>query len=89
LNCAYLPFDQRNVVLEVAQQNGLTMCAQITCLHQTINPIPTSNMFALIQIENHASNKGKTEGRYQFDSHPTRIGLKSYKKDNKIKAEIK
>ena len=32
-------------------------------------------MFALIQSENHASNKGKTAGRYQFDTHPTRIGL--------------
>jgi len=40
-------------------------------------------MFALIQSENHASNKGKTTGRYQFDTHPTgsRIGL-SY--DNRI-----
>ena len=32
-------------------------------------------MFALIQSENHASNKGKTAGRYQFDTHPTGIGL--------------
>ena len=32
-------------------------------------------MFALIQIENHASNKGKTAGRYQFDTHLIRIGL--------------
>ena len=34
-----------------------------------------SAMVALIQNENHASNKGKTAGRYQFDTHPTRIGL--------------
>ena len=34
-------------------------------------------MFALIQSENHASNKGKTAGRYQFDTHPTGIGLKT------------
>ena len=33
-------------------------------------------MFALIQSENHASNKGKTAGRYQFDTHPTGIGLR-------------
>ena len=33
-------------------------------------------MFALIQSKNHASNKGKTAGRYQFDTHPTGIGLK-------------
>ena len=32
-------------------------------------------MFALIQSKNHASNKGKTVGRYQFDTHPTGIGL--------------
>ena len=32
-------------------------------------------MVALIQSENHASNKGKTAGRYQFDTHPTGIGL--------------
>ena len=32
-------------------------------------------MVALIQSENHAANKGKTAGRYQFDTHPTRIGL--------------
>ena len=32
-------------------------------------------MFALIQSENHASNKGKTAGRCQFDTHPTGIGL--------------
>ena len=34
-------------------------------------------MVALIQSENHAANKGKTAGRYQFDTHPTGIGLKS------------
>ena len=28
-------------------------------------------MVALIQSENHAANKGKGEGRYQFDTHPT------------------
>ena len=32
-------------------------------------------MVALIQSENHAANKGKTAGRYQFDNHPTGIGL--------------
>ena len=32
-------------------------------------------MVALIQSKNHASNKGKTAGRYQFDTHPTGIGL--------------
>ena len=32
-------------------------------------------MFALIQSENHASNKGKTAGRYQFDTNLTGIGL--------------
>ena len=32
-------------------------------------------MFALIQSENPASNKGKTAGRYQFDTHLTGIGL--------------
>ena len=32
-------------------------------------------MVALIQSKNHAANKGKTAGRYQFDTHPTRIGL--------------
>ena len=32
-------------------------------------------MFALIQSKNHASNKGKRVGRYQFDTHPTGIGL--------------
>ena len=34
-----------------------------------------SDMVALIQSENHASNKGKTAGRYQFDTHPTGVGL--------------
>ena len=33
-------------------------------------------MFALIQSKNHASSKGKTVGRYQFDTHPTGIGLR-------------
>ena len=33
-------------------------------------------MVALIQSKNHAANKGKTAGRYQFDIHPTGIGLK-------------
>ena len=32
-------------------------------------------MFALIQSKTHVSNKGKTAGRYQFDTHPTGIGL--------------
>ena len=32
-------------------------------------------MVALIQSKNHASNKGKMVGRYQFDTHLTRIGL--------------
>ena len=32
-------------------------------------------MVALIQSESHTSNKGKTAGRYQFDTHPTGIGL--------------
>ena len=27
-------------------------------------------MFAMIQSENHALSKGKTAGRYQFDTHP-------------------
>ena len=30
-------------------------------------------MVALIQGKNHAANKGKTAGRYQFDTHPTGI----------------
>ena len=34
-------------------------------------------MVVLIQSENHAANKEKTAGRYQFDTHPTGIGLKS------------
>ena len=33
-------------------------------------------MFALIQSENHASNKGQTVGRFQFDTQPIGIGLK-------------
>ena len=33
-------------------------------------------MVALIQSKNHAANKGKTAGRYQFDTHPTGIGLR-------------
>ena len=37
-------------------------------------------MFALIQSENHASNKGKTAGRYQFDTHPTGIGSMKHQK---------
>ena len=36
-------------------------------------------MFALIQSENHATNKGKTAGRYKFDTHPTGIGSKKTK----------
>ena len=32
-------------------------------------------MVALIQSKNHAANKGKTASRYQFDTHPTGIGL--------------
>ena len=32
-------------------------------------------MVALIQSENHSANKGKIAGRYQFDTHPTGIGL--------------
>ena len=28
-----------------------------------------------VKSENHAANKGKTAGRYQFDMHPTGIGL--------------
>ena len=34
-----------------------------------------SGRVALIQSENHAANKEKTAGKYQFDTHPTRIGL--------------
>ena len=30
---------------------------------------------SLNQSKNHASNKGKIAGRYQFDTHPTGIGL--------------
>ena len=33
-------------------------------------------MVALIQSKNHAGNKGKMAGKYQFDTHPTGIGLK-------------
>ena len=33
-------------------------------------------MVAVIQSENHAANKGKTAGRYKFDTNPTGIGLK-------------
>jgi len=33
-------------------------------------------MVALIQSENHATNEGKTAGRYQFDTHQTRKGLR-------------
>ena len=29
----------------------------------------------MIQSINYAANKGKTAGRYQFDTHPTGIGL--------------
>ena len=34
-------------------------------------------MVALIQSENHAANKGKIAGRYQFDTHQTGIGLRA------------
>ena len=33
-------------------------------------------MVTRIQSKNQAENKGKTAGRYQFDTHPTRKGLK-------------
>ena len=33
-------------------------------------------MVALIQSENHAANKGKAAGRFQFDTNPTGIGLR-------------
>ena len=33
---------------------------------------PTLDVFL---SKNHATNKGKTVGRYQFDTHPTGIGL--------------
>ena len=33
-------------------------------------------MVPLIQSKNHAPNKGKTAGRYQFDTDPTGIELK-------------
>ena len=39
--------------------------------------ISYSDMVALNQSENHAANKGKMAGRYQFDTHPTGIGLKN------------
>jgi len=32
-------------------------------------------MVDLIHRKNHVANKGKTVGRYQFDTHPTGIGL--------------
>ena len=32
--------------------------------------ISYSDMVALNQSKNHAANKGKTAGRYQFDTHP-------------------
>ena len=32
-------------------------------------------MVAMIQSEKHAASKGKTAGRYQFDTNPTGIGL--------------
>ena len=37
-------------------------------------------MVALIQSENHAANKGKTAGRYQFDTQPTGIRLSAIEK---------
>ena len=37
-------------------------------------------MVVLIQSENHAANKEKTAGRYQFDTHPTGIGLNNHGK---------
>jgi len=43
-------------------------------------------MVALIHGENHASNKGKTAGRYQFDTHPTRIGLNWFLPSNQTPA---
>ena len=50
-------------------------------------------MFALIQSKNHAANKGKTAGRYQFDTHPTGIGLRQInmcpKPDFKYEADFK
>ena len=33
------------------------------------------NAFNPIQSKNHAAKKGKMAGRYQFDTHPTGIGL--------------
>ena len=32
-------------------------------------------MVTRIQSKNQAENKGKTAGRYQFDTHPNGIGL--------------
>ena len=42
-----------------------------------LNLKPYSHLVALIQSENHASNKGKMAGRCQNDIHLTGIGLKS------------
>ena len=44
----------------------------------TINFLTLFQMVSLIQRENHAANKGKMAGRYQFDTHPTRIGSINY-----------
>ena len=41
----------------------------------TINFLTLFQMVSLIQSENHAANKGKMAGSYQFDTHPTRMGL--------------
>ena len=38
-------------------------------------------MVALIQSKNHAANKGKTAGKYQFDTHTTGRGLSIAKQD--------
>ena len=35
-------------------------------------------MVALIQSKNHTANKGKMADRYQFDTHPTGIGLRKW-----------
>ena len=45
-------------------------------------------MVALIQSENHASNKGKTAGRYQFDTHPTGIGLSTILNSPTIRVKL-
>ena len=46
-------------------------------------------MVALIHSKNHAANKGKMAGRYQFDTHPTGIGLTTLnKKMSLIPAKI-